>query len=569
MNKNHLFCKLCIGIGLLGFVACSDDDETRWNDVDGAVPTMQLEASHIRTEQGRSITVAGTLADKDGISTVHLSCPTIHLDKTIDIVAIYGEPKTTYQLNYTHPINENVSSDPHNLVVTVTDVGGRQTSQEVLVTMDADFVAPQFTARPSDEVTVLIKDPTTLKVRFGIADDKALEYVRVVFINADYYQAPVAPAAVPAARAEGDEEPETPAEDIFAGITDESQALVNSHVTEFADAKVFDFEQVFSLASEEANYVLLVEACDRMDHVITLKAEYNVQELPDFDKMYLADVATAPELNSDIFGVPILIDHTDSYTYEARYYNAKAGTEVCFIPQSTDFTPICFAPDAEDPTKLGDNPDAVNKFVLDQEGVYYLFKFNTLTREYSYETYSIADAHDPIEGFVDGANQLNTWHDWSDPSVVWWQPFHVVMATWAGPDNIKAQFVRDDKNLHIWRTEPITFDAGEFGFFIGNWHSHEWWPETCWRADDEHNCSKCVYYGRWYSDFGNVKNNDAYFNWKYGDVPGFNQQKWNNDESYRKMFVSDVWFKPIIPARGRYIMEVDFHTERCRLVPAN
>ena len=24
MNKNHLFCKLCIGIGLLGFVACSD-----------------------------------------------------------------------------------------------------------------------------------------------------------------------------------------------------------------------------------------------------------------------------------------------------------------------------------------------------------------------------------------------------------------------------------------------------------------------------------------------------------------------------------------------------------------
>ena len=110
---------------------------------------MQLEASHIRTEQGRSITVAGTLADKDGISAVHLSCPTIHLDKTIDLIAIYGEPQTTYQLNYTHPINENVSSDPHNLVVTVTDVGGRQTSQEVLVTMDADFVAPQFTARPS------------------------------------------------------------------------------------------------------------------------------------------------------------------------------------------------------------------------------------------------------------------------------------------------------------------------------------------------------------------------------------------------------------------------------------
>lgn len=567
MNKNHLFCKLCIGIGLLGFVACSDDDETRWNDVDGAVPTMQLEASHIRTEQGRSITVAGTLADKDGISTVHLSCPTIHLDKTIDIVAIYGEPKTTYELNYTHPINENVSSDPHNLVVTVTDVGGRQTSQEVLVTMDADFVAPQFTARPSEEVTVLIKDPTTLKVRFGISDDKALDYVRVVFINADYYQAPAAPAAVPAARAEGEEEPEAPAEDIFAGITDESQALVNSRVTEFADAKVFDFEQVFPLASEEANYVLLVEASDRMDHVITLKAEYNVQELPDFDKMYLADVATASELNSDVFGVPMLVDHTDSYTYEARYYNAKAGTEICFIPQSTDFTPICFAPDAEDPTKLGDDPDAVNKFVLDQANTYYHFTFNTLTREYSYETYSVANAIDPIQNFTSGAEQLNTWQEWSDVSVVWWQEFYIGLA--GGPSDIKARMERDDANPHLWRTEPMTLDQGEMSFIISNWHSHGWWGFTEWRTDDEKNPNRCFYIGRWFFDWGNIKNNDAYFNWKYEGMPGFTQQRWNDDDTYKKSIVKDTWFKPVIPARGRYVFEADLHTEHARLVPAN
>ena len=323
MNKNHLFCKLCIGIGLLGFVACSDDDETRWNDVDGAVPNMQLEASHLRSEQGRSITVAGTLADKDGISTVHLLCPTLHLDKTIDIIAIYGEPKTTYELNYTHPINENVSSEPHKLTVTVTDVGGRQTSQEVLVTMDADYAAPQFTSRPSEEVTVLIKDITNLKLRFGISDDKGLEQVRVVFINAENYvepadpEAPVDPAEVIAARDAGEDS------DFFSGVTDMSQALVNMKVTDFTDPKAFDFEQIFPLENEEAEYVLLVEAYDHLDNVVELdkladhtiqfRARYKVQELPDFEKMYLADVATAPELNSDVFGVPMLCDHTDMY----------------------------------------------------------------------------------------------------------------------------------------------------------------------------------------------------------------------------------------------------------------
>lgn len=579
MNKNHLFCKLCIGIGLLGFVACSDDDETRWNDVDGAVPTMQLEASHLRSEQGRSITVAGTLADKDGISAVHLLCPTLHLDKTIDIIAIYGEPKTTYELNYTHPINENVSSEPHKLTVTVTDVGGRQTSQEVLVTMDADYAAPQFTSRPSEEVTVLIKDITNLKLRFGISDDKGLEQVRVVFINAENYvepadpEAPVDPAEVIAARDAGEDS------DFFSGVTDMSQALVNMKVTDFTDPKAFDFEQIFPLENEEAEYVLLVEAYDHLDNVVELdkladhtiqfRARYKVQELPDFEKMYLADVATAPELNSDVFGVPMLCDHTDMYTYEIRYFNKTAGTEVCFIPQNTDFVPICFAPDAEDPSVLGDDPDAVKKIVLDKAGVYYHFTFNTLTRKYSYETYSIADAHDPVENFISGAEQLNTWQEWNNLNDVWWREFMIGIAD--NPKNVNAtnRLERDLDNPHIWRSEPMMLDPGDMNFMVSNWHHDGWWFFTEWRTDDPKDPNRCFYIGRWFPDWGVIKNNDAYFNWKYGDVPGLTQQKWNNDESFRKGIVQDVWFNPTVPARGRYIFEVDFHTEHARLVPAN
>ena len=45
--------------------------------------------------------------------------------------------------------------------------------------------------------------------------------------------------------------------------------------------------------------------------------------MPDFPKMYLADVATAEELNSDIFGVPMVIEHTGEYQYKANYYCQK------------------------------------------------------------------------------------------------------------------------------------------------------------------------------------------------------------------------------------------------------
>lgn len=49
--------------------------------------------------------------------------------------------------------------------------------------------------------------------------------------------------------------------------------------------------------------------------------------------MYLADVATAEELNSDIFGVPMVIEHTGEYQYKANYYCQKAGTKIFFLPQ--------------------------------------------------------------------------------------------------------------------------------------------------------------------------------------------------------------------------------------------
>ena len=86
---------------------------------------MALESTHLQSEQGRTITVKGTLTDNDGIASVNLSCPKLYLDKTIDLIKIYGEPQKTYELDYTHKIHSDLPTEEYIMTVTVTDVGGR------------------------------------------------------------------------------------------------------------------------------------------------------------------------------------------------------------------------------------------------------------------------------------------------------------------------------------------------------------------------------------------------------------------------------------------------------------
>ena len=46
------------------------------------------------------------------------------------------------------------------------------------------------------------------------------------------------------------------------------------------------------------------------------------------------------------------------------YYNENAGTQICFLPQKTDFSPICFGPDMQTEGLLGDDPETVGRIEL-------------------------------------------------------------------------------------------------------------------------------------------------------------------------------------------------------------
>lgn len=58
---------LCVS-ALAAMTACSSDDD--WKDVDGGTPQLSLTSVHEMTEAGRTIKIAGTVTDNDGISSI-------------------------------------------------------------------------------------------------------------------------------------------------------------------------------------------------------------------------------------------------------------------------------------------------------------------------------------------------------------------------------------------------------------------------------------------------------------------------------------------------------------------
>lgn len=97
--------------------------------MDGQNPVLTLTSEHIESGAGHAFTITGELEDKDGIASVNLSCPDLYLDKTIDLIDIYGEPKPTYQLNYSFNLKKDEIGERFVVKVTVTDVGGRSVSR--------------------------------------------------------------------------------------------------------------------------------------------------------------------------------------------------------------------------------------------------------------------------------------------------------------------------------------------------------------------------------------------------------------------------------------------------------
>lgn len=483
---------LC-ALALLGMTTACEDDKGDWPMVDGNAPTIALEASHIQSEVGRTFHIKGKIADADGIKSINLKCPALYLDKTIDIIGIYEEPLKEYDLDYQFTTETNEVGDAFVVEVTVIDVADKATTEKVSISMDGDFVAPVFTIAPPEEMTVLIKENPTFDVTFTVTDNRGLASVKVAIDELSYLK----------------------------------------EVTEFADPTTYTFQETLTVPSAMATYVMTVTVTDLAGNSVERLSKINVSNMPDFSKMWLSDVETAAELNSDVFGVPMLIDHVGEYLYDARYYNAAAGTKIFFIPQRTDFTPICFGLDPNNSNRLVSDPAVAKPIVLDQANVYYHFRFNIATGDITIDTYSVEEAIDPIPHPF-GSYEMDIWENGSE-----YGEFYFGYMT----DNPRYvdRFTQDPNNPHrFWLDTPLTLDAGyRMAFIIHNYHQDGWWNYCTWRADNEDDPEVIGYYGN------------------------FTNPAWTGTRA------KDLWIKPTVAVTGKYKLYFDAHLSRAKLVPYN
>ena len=481
-KSNHSLLAALLAMTAVTFAtSCSDDDN--FSDVDGKAPTIALETDHIQTEAGRQFTIAGQVKDADGIRSIRLQNSDMLLDKTINLLELYGDSLIyDYKLAYKYTSKKDwtdSSSFPVN--ITVEDIGGRTTSATLTVSADGDFTNPEFSVAPSGELTVLVQNPK-LTLGFTITDNKRLDYIQV----------------------------ECPA----LGINDRIDAAGQSEM------KV---KKVYEVPSEKQSCLLTVTAYDKFNNKVMAQSTVNVDEMPDFEKMYLADVESAKDLTSDVYGVPMVIDHTGPYEYTAHYYNQKAGTKVRFIPQMTDFEPICFGVDPSDNSVLINDASSALGIELN-EVAYYEIKLNIVTGAYSVKTYEPTTEKMTLDG--------STTIDFGDGSGA--QPAQICLAggglpgtpSWTTNQNNDAFILSQDAANKYLLYRECELEAGtEIKYTISQTHWWGWWPEPYWRFDGSEFNEK------------NVKNG------------------------------GDNMKKSKVPATGKYRIEFDYHLLRSRIIP--
>ncbi len=505
--KISLLCALfATGVFVTG---CSDDNG--YPDVDGESPVVALKTSHIQSGAGHDFTIEGTLTDADGISAIKLQCADLYLNKTIDLIEIYGEPQTSYDLSYKFSISKDEVGEQFTVKVTVVDVGGRETSQDVLITMDGDFTDPVFALAPQDGsfVTMLLRDGAVdpYEMKLQMTDDRAL---KSLYLNI------------------------------------EGAAGYSDLVIDIDSIPSFEYNWRIELPAEKKDYPTTIAVTDYAGRTDTVKCTISVTDIIDFEKMYLADVATEAELNSDVFGVPMVINHVGEYQYKARYYNKAAGTEIFFLPQKTSFNPVCFGLDPKDSNKLTSDPKLAKPIVLDTPNVYYEIDINIQESTYNIKTYSVDEATSPIK-YEYGKPCFDVWENGSEMI-----DFYIGWGS--SPQDAGAHlFVQDSNNPHLFyypSEGTWTLSSGEeMNFIISNYHPGGWWDHVEWRCDNSTEIEKFGYFS---------KKNDVNPNWE-----GTNM-KWEDGSS-----VQDNWMKPVIVNGGNYRFEFDAHLGRGKIVPAN
>ena len=425
-----------VALGGFSFQSCSDDD---YPTVDGQNPTISLSSDLIHAEPGTSFSIKGKISDADGIKSIRLKNEGMLLDKTIDLLDIYKDSLLhDYNLDYAYtPSTEWNDDSTFPLEITVEDVVGNISTTSVTVKGDGDYTVPKFTNAPDAKLYVPLSDPY-LMVNATVTDSKKLQSIVV---------------------------------DI-PGINVYDSVLISG--TDYEYAEEYEFPKT------ETEYEMNIRLYDAKNNMASTSTVIKVSDVIDFEKLYLSDVTSAADLTSDVYGVPMLIDHVGEFQYTAHYYNQKAGTPIRFIPQKTSFSPICFGVDKS--TNTISKASTAEPIILDKIG-YYEITFNVMSGEYAVNEWTPSTK----KMTLDGSTTVNFGDDSGD------QPAQICLAgsglpdgagNWTTNQNEGAYILKQDTSnpYRLYREMSLTEGTG-IKFTISQTHWWGWWPEPFWRFD--------------------------------------------------------------------------------------
>ena len=440
--RNHILLLVFV-LGLFSLIGCRGNDTPLL--VDNNPPQLQLTASTIHAAQGRTIVLTGIISDGVGIKSINLKNDDWYLDKTI--VLTQDSLHKTYQLSYQFLVPLNAPNTPETIQVTVTNVGGKTTSGTINVLEDGDFVPPtiNITGSVNDGVTLVPAPSDHFNIQLTVNDDRRLGYLTV-------------------------KAPSLGLNDSIGNIPGKTYTYTNNSIP---------------IPQVQASYVFTIAVADSAGNIVTKTLNVQVKVSWDFDKMYLSDVSSASLLTSDLFGVPMLVNKTAPFTYQALYFCEAPNTSIKFLAQKTAFGPNCFGVDPNNSGKLTNNVNAAG-IVLPSVG-YYKITFSTDPSNLSYSVSTFDPMTDPNRPSVFVVN--STVVNQTDGSVAVLGLVGIGFAdcpnmNWS-PAQIgnypELQLKQDPTYPYRWTT-TVTLQ-GNVQFIISPQDNWNWWPSPFWRFD--------------------------------------------------------------------------------------
>lgn len=140
--------------------------------------------------------------------------------------------------------------------------------------MDGDFVVLVFFVVLDVIVIVLMKNEMKFNFWFMVIDDCVLDYVIINILGIDGFD--------------------------NCCVDVDGKSLLN-------------FVEIIVFFNELKSYNVIIIVFDKKENLIIIISVLNILEMLDFFKMYLVDVVIVEELNSDIFGVLMVIEYIGEY----------------------------------------------------------------------------------------------------------------------------------------------------------------------------------------------------------------------------------------------------------------